>query len=416
MRYIYILLIPFIAISNGMAQFDTTGVTSQSSLMNSYTTWMQGAFEANRDTANDFDFGWGYYDINVHQILGDSIYIIKTHDGDFKAISIDGISSGEYSLTFSNLDGSGKTTKSIDRTPYETKNFFYYAINADLIKDPEPITENWDLVFRRYLVEAIPGFVYPVAGVLHNRGVEVSEVVFQSGGSASISDTANFPFSDNISTIGYDWKNAGPGGTVIYDTVVYYVKDQNGNVNELKMTGYGGSSAGTMDFEVNGNAKQVNLSSGNVNEVYYSLENENELSTTTDHNWDIALFAQGSFSSIPVRINDLNGVELWVYPNDDIFIWGSISSTEESQQRASLRLYPIPVSSGSLNYVLESDIEENINVRISSISGKEITQSVLELNQGLNQGEIELGDLESGVYILHLSGKSLDKVQRIVLE
>mgnify|MGYP001045992805 CR=1 FL=1 len=417
MRFIYALIIPFIATSIGLAQFDTTGVTSQSSLQNSYTTWMQGAFEANRDTSNDFDFGWGYYDINVHTILGDSIYIIKTHDGDYKAISIDGITSGEYSLTFSNLDGSGKTTKSIDRTPYETKNFFYYAINDDLIKNPEPATDSWDLVFRRFLVELFPGFAYPVSGVLHNRNVEVSEVVFQSGGSANITDTASFPFSSNISTIGYDWKNAGPNGIVIYDTVTYFVKDQNGNVNKLQMTGYGGSSAGTMDFEVNGNSTQVNLSAGNVNEVYYSLENETELSTTTDHDWDIALFAQSSFSSIPVRINDINGVELWIYPNDDIFLWGSISSTEsESKAKASLKLYPIPVSNSSLNYVLESEIEENINVIITSLSGKILNQSEIQLNPGLNQGEIGISDLSSGVYLLKLNGKSLEKTERIIIE
>ncbi|MDZ7846148.1 MAG: hypothetical protein U5L96_04980 [Owenweeksia sp.] len=56
-------------------------------LTNSYNTWMRGAFDANRDTSNASDFGWGAYNVTTHLIEGDSIYILKTTNDNYKAIS-----------------------------------------------------------------------------------------------------------------------------------------------------------------------------------------------------------------------------------------------------------------------------------------------------------------------------------------
>ncbi|MGB0178042.1 MAG: hypothetical protein ACPF9D_12805, partial [Owenweeksia sp.] len=282
--------------------FDTTGLGQWPLLINSYETWMQGAFDAHRDPNDPADFGWGNYDVTTHLITGDSIYIFKTVAGNYKAISIDQISSGVYTVTYSNLDGSQRVTKTLDRSAYNNRNFFYYNLDQEVVKDLEPATQDWDIVFTKYLI-FFPGFGgYPVAGTLHNRGVEVSQVELQAGTTSTVNDTVQFPMSRNISTIGYDWKDAFAG--VVYDTLVYYVKDQAGNVNQLKLTGYGGSGTGKMIFEVNGQADSISLSAGNSNLVYYSLQAKNEISTNQDNDWDLAFFAQTSFSAIPVRIND----------------------------------------------------------------------------------------------------------------
>src|SRR5690606_30930751 len=102
---------------------------------------------------------------------------------------------------------------------------------------------------------------------------------------ANVEDTAIFPFSYDISTIGYDWKNAGMSGVTIYDTLVYFVKDQAGNINKLVFNGYGGSATGVMNFTVNGIQDSVILGAGNSNQVYYSLENKSAIAQNTDHDW-----------------------------------------------------------------------------------------------------------------------------------
>ena len=294
MRKQILLAIALFSAALGKAQFfDTTGIGSWPVLTNSYQTWMTGAFEAGRDTSDDFDFGWGYYDMATHLISGDSIYILKTVNGNYKAISIDGIASGVYTVTFSDLDKSNKVTKTFDRSTYSNRNFFYYSIDNDATKDLEPATQDWDILFTRFLT-IFPGFgAYPVAGVLTNIGVEVSQVEFNPGATPSLADTVNFPMSADISTIGYDWKSAGPSGTVIHDTIVYYVKDQAGTINELKMTGYGGSGTGDFKFRINGGTEDsISLDAGNVNQVYYSLSARNLQLANIDHDWDVAFYAK----------------------------------------------------------------------------------------------------------------------------
>jgi len=182
MKKIITILAVAVFFNFGKAQFfDTTGISTWPMLTNSYETWLQGAFDANRNISDPTDFGWGHYDQLTHFIMGDSIYIIKTVAGNYKAISIDQLASGVYTVSYSDLDGSNYTTKTFDRTSYDLKNFFYYSLDQDAVKDFEPASIGWDLVFSKYLT-VFPGFGhYPVSGVLSNIGVEVSQVEFNSG-------------------------------------------------------------------------------------------------------------------------------------------------------------------------------------------------------------------------------------------
>lgn len=396
------------------SQFDTTGIGGWTKLYNSYETWMQGAFDANRDPNNAMDFGWGSYDVSTHLITGDSIYIIKTQDGDYKAISIDQISSGVYSVTHSDLDFSNKVTKTLDRSNYTGKNFFYYSIDNDVVKDLEPNSFDWDIVFSRYLI-MFPGFGgYPVAGVLSNDGVQVSQVELAQGVNAALTDTVAFPFSDNISTIGYDWKSSGPTGTTIHDTLFYIVKDQDGDMNILTLSAYGGSGTGDFSFEVNGGTTQtISLSAGNVDQVYYSLENMSEVKTNTDNDWDIALYAQSSFTDIPVRINDVNGGELYVYPNADITYWNTVGLEEERTVNV-LSVYPNPAND-FVNVALHADMPNDVLVNIIDAAGRVVASQNISTTQGISESRISTGNLTGGIYTVQLSGEGFVGSSRVVV-
>lgn len=394
------------------AQFDTTGITTWNALHNSSESWMQGAFEAGRDANDAFDFGWGYYDMSTHVIGGDSIYIIKTINDNYKAISIDQMASGVYTITFSDLDGNNKTTKNFTRSNYANKNFFYYSIDTDTEKDLEPATQDWDIVFTRYAI-IFPGFgAYPVAGVLSNIGVETSQVEFAQGGTYSVADTAQFPMTSNISNIGYDWKSAGMSGVTIHDTLVYYVKDQTGAVNELKLTGYGGSGTGNFKFEVNGVVDSISLTAGNVNQVYYSLAAGDTVYTNTDNDWDIAFYAQSSFSSIPVRINEVSGTALYIYPNVDISYWNTMG-VEENQFNV-VSVYPNPATD-VINVVL-SDFDADLSIEVIDMNGRVVkTQGVLATS-GINETQVNVNGLNSGMYIVRVSGNQTVATAQVLVK
>jgi len=393
--------------------FDTTGLSTWPNRINSYTTWEVGAFDAYRDANNPSDFGWGEYNITTHFIEGDSIYILKTTQGDYKAISIDQLASGVFTISYSNLDGSQKVTQTLDRSAYAGKNFFYYDLSTEQVKDLEPINSQWDVVFTKYLI-TFPGFgAYPVTGLLHNRDVRVAQVEKDPGQAPQLSDTAQFPFSDNISTIGYDWKSAGPTGIIIRDTLFYYVEDQAGNINLLELTQYGGSGTGDISFTVNGQSDSISLSPGNGNQVYYSLQQQQAVQTNTDQQWDLAFFAQSSFSAIPVRINDVNGTELYVYPNEDISHWNTVGLEEETVQI--LSLYPNPARE-LVTLALGDAAPTAVEISLRSMDGRTVQTWHKATRAGLSEWQLSLQDVPGGVYVLTLKGKQWQASRRLVVQ
>ena len=394
--------------------FDTTGMGTWPMLNNSYTSWMEGAFNANRDTSNPADFGWGEYNMSTHLIEADSVYIIKTVQGDYKAISIDNLASGIYTLSYADLSGASRTIKILDRSNYSAKNFFYYSIDNEVEKDLEPWTDDWDILFTKYPI-SIPGFgSYPVTGILHNRNVMVSEVHKPKGVAASITDTAQFPFSNDISTIGYNWKTSGPSGTVIHDSITYYVKDQMGNINELKITSYGGSGNGNIGFSVNGVQDSISLNTGNVDQVYYSLENLGSVQLNQDNDWDLALFAQSSFSAIPIRINEVGGGELYVYPNAGFNIWNSVNLAEVPTTNI-ISVYPNPASS-VFHVALQSDFRDEVQLSLINTAGQLVSSRTVSEVQGLSTVQFSTESVEPGVYLLKVQGSNLNAVTRVIVK
>lgn len=409
------LLFVLFAVSKLIGQsIDSTGLSTWTPLVNSYEAWEVGAFNQTKNAADPTDFGWGNYDFTTHFITADSMYIIKTVNGDYKKFAVDKLASGVWDFRVADLDGTNEVAKSVNRNTVTNKNFFYYSIDSDQVKDLEGDNTQWDIVFTKYMADL--GFAhYPVAGVLHNRLGVTSQVDFLPGGSSTISDTTGNSPSANISTIGYDWKDAFAG--IVHDTIDYYVGDMNGNFFKLHFTGYGGSGTGNMDFEVDGAAQSISLSAGNVDQVYYDLGSKSVVHTNTDNAWDVAFWAVPGTQSAPVRINDVNGVELYVYPKADISTWPTTTGIEDVENKVELiSAYPNP-SSDVLNIAMFNEGFTDVEVTMFDINGRVAKMEQFSTSgAGLETFTMNVNDLNAGIYLLSVESEGQKSVQRIIVQ
>ena len=226
---------------------DTVGIDAWTKLYNSDTTWENGAFNQG---ANGFDYGWGTYSMTTHKLTGNSVFIIKLHNGDYKKIIIREMNTtGVYTIEHANIDGTNAITKTINKADYPNKNFVHYSISTDQLINQEPNTANWDLLFTQYytLINAGTSVVnYGVSGVLTNKNTEIIKA--ENVNATNYVDYTNHTFTSQINTIGYDWKTYSNGTYVIADSTVYFVKDQANDIWKVLMTGFGGSSTGDVHF------------------------------------------------------------------------------------------------------------------------------------------------------------------------
>lgn len=225
---------------------DTTGMSTWAPIYNADTTWEEGAF--NQGAAGHPDYGWCIYNSLDHNLYGYKIFIIKTHDGNYKKLWIKMKYSMlvSYTFVYANLDNSDETLMTLDASVYPDKNFVYYDITTEAIIDREPVSAEWDVVFTRYWDMEIP---YMVVGLLQNYDVTVAQV---DGVDLSFSDTTGLVYSESIKTIGSDWKsfNMGTMSYTTSDTTVYFVKTAVGEIYKLYFTGYSGTSTGKSFFTV----------------------------------------------------------------------------------------------------------------------------------------------------------------------
>jgi hypothetical protein len=146
--------------TNGWSTVDTAGFSGWPVLYNSEDVWDDGAFS--RNATGHPDYGWGKYNIANHNVVGDSIYILKTTTGTFKKIWILRKHSAEntYYIRHANLDGSDDHVVTLDINPYTSKNFVYYDFVADAFVDRDPDTASWDILFTKYIAIQENGMPY----------------------------------------------------------------------------------------------------------------------------------------------------------------------------------------------------------------------------------------------------------------
>ena len=224
---------------NGFSTLDTTGYLSWQMLRNSETTWNLGAFNQNMTVHPNY--GWGTYDQVTHIVTGDSLFLVRTGfvaPYTFKKLwLIKKDVTGDWIFRFANLDNTNDVTDTVLLSNYSGKNFSYYSLTNQSELNREPTSDNWDLTFTRYTSEVTGIGFYNVTGVLGNVKILSAQA---NQIDVNTVDFINYQsqLDSNISIIGYDWKFFDGTAYVIEDSMVYFVKDNNGAIWQLQFTSF----------------------------------------------------------------------------------------------------------------------------------------------------------------------------------
>ncbi len=239
----------YLTSASELAEADTNLITD--TLYNQEGPDADGAFNAPKDTTDNFDFGWGSYDIMTHNLNGTRVFIIKLRDGSFKKFKVNVFQTRnlKYTFSYSDLDGENAVTDSINLGDFEGKAFAFYSLADQKALDLEP--ENWDLQFTRYNFpvanpEAPGGYMnYLVTGVISRPGTEVAVA------SDIDPETVEFEtYQDSLTTapdaIGYEWKffDLNTFQYSIVENEVYFVKTNDNEVYKLQFLDFEGASTG----------------------------------------------------------------------------------------------------------------------------------------------------------------------------
>ncbi len=230
-------------VANTPDGYDTVDVSNQTNwleLVNSDTNWEDGAF-----MQGSASFGFGEYNPVNHHIEGTIIYVLEYADGTYRKFFIEDYY-GAYTFKYATWDGSNwsaDTTEIVDNASNPDNNYNYYSLQNQEEVVGEPAATDWDFVFRGYTTYLNPpGQNYVVIGALHNPSVTVAQ-----NEETGDPDPNGLTYSEEINTIGYDWKQFAGTWTVFSDQK-FYVKYENNTVYRLYFTEYGGSSTGDVTF------------------------------------------------------------------------------------------------------------------------------------------------------------------------
>ena len=231
----------------GWSTVDTIGMAGWPVMYDNEEEWEDGAFT--RNATGHPDYGWGKYNPITHNVVGDSIYILKILDGSYKKIWIQQKASSlnTYFIRLANLDGSDDHVLELNINPYTSKNFVYYEFATESFLDREPDTNAWDLLFTKYMAIQPNGTPYPVVGVLNNFEVYGNE--FYPVGPDFI-DYASVPFDSAKSVVGWEWKtfDMGTFTWTCADSTAFFVHSRKNNVYKLVFTKFEGSTTGNIVF------------------------------------------------------------------------------------------------------------------------------------------------------------------------
>ena len=232
--------------------FDTTNYVAWEQLLNTDTSWTNGAFNVHRGAAGALDLGWGVLNpLNNYWTLGDSLYLAKLSDNSFRKIWIVSLKSGVWEFKYANVDGSNEQSFTIDKANNPNRNFVYHSILNEQTADREPDNTTWDIMFAKHIdFVNPPGMYVGVTSVFNNRNVWSAKANETDYATASTSVTPQTTFNQNINNIGREWKKYKSAiGWTVYDSIAYFIYDNDStDFYRLVFTGFGGSTTGKAYF------------------------------------------------------------------------------------------------------------------------------------------------------------------------
>ena len=88
---------------------------------------------------------------------------------------------------------------------------------------------------------------------------------------------------------------------------------------------------------------------------------------------------------------------------------------DDKDQAGNLQFYPNPAQQ-TLNLLVEADQAQEVEVVMYDVRGSEVYRKVVEITQGLNKQAIDIDQLSAGVYIVKAKGKSIEKIEKLIVE
>ncbi len=251
---------------------DTAGWSSWKHLYNDIHTHELGALNQSTNAKNPMDFSWGIYNSTTHEIEGDSLYLFVINTPSvgksyLKFMPILQTATGDLIFRFARLDGSIDKTDTLLQSSFTGKSYKYYNFTKGAVQ-PEPIRENWDLLFTRYMAPTTPPgggpkVMYPTMGVESKRGERVSKITnytwdviaanpAQSIAGIKMTGTPG-ELSKDLTKIGGDWKaydgaamtwNISTDWNYIVETIRIQGTTKDTAFWMLAFTGFSGSAKG----------------------------------------------------------------------------------------------------------------------------------------------------------------------------
>ncbi len=255
--------------TSGWATVDTTGLSTWTRMFNDPTDWENGAFS--RNAKGHPDYGWAKYNDVTHNLIGDSIFVIKLRDGSFKKLWIVKKLSGLdiFVFRYANLDGTGEQNISEDISSLTATDFSGFSLQTNARVAFEPVKSSWDILFTKYMSVQPDGSPYLVTGVLSNDSVGTKKFYPVS---LDYSDFGAGVWDSTRSSIGWDWKvfNMTTFTYNIVDSTVYFVNPVKGDIYKLIFTAFAGSTTGVVKFNVERSAG-AGINDNNASDIQLSV-------------------------------------------------------------------------------------------------------------------------------------------------
>ncbi|MBE7443722.1 MAG: hypothetical protein HS119_14845, partial [Flavobacteriales bacterium] len=237
---------------NQWSSFDTSNFNSWKRLLNTDTTWTNGAFNVYRGAAGTFDMGWGILNpSNNFWTFGDSLYLIKLSDDSYRKLWIVSLKSGLWEFKYANVDGSNEQVITFNKSTYPNRNFVYFDMINNQLIDREPNNNSWDLTFVKHTdFVSPPGTYVSVSSVFSNKNVWSAKAHEANYAAALISTTPQTAFNQRIDNIGREWKKfSSATGWIVYDSIAYFIYDNDSTqFYRIIFTGFGGLGNGKTYF------------------------------------------------------------------------------------------------------------------------------------------------------------------------
>ncbi|WP_435136157.1 T9SS type A sorting domain-containing protein [Formosa sp. A9] len=298
-------------------------------------------------------YGWGEYNIANHHVTGSIIFVLKLIDGTFvKFINEDYY--GGYTFKYATWDGSAWSedkTEVILNSENDTNRFNYFSFKTNSKVVAEPAMDAWHLVFGKYYTDVPVSATETMKYMVTGALVNAGITVAVNDESGENPDTSNLTYAEAINTIGYNWKSFS------METYTYDIDSDT--------------------------AYYVKTEAGNIYRLVFTGF---EGSSTGNLSFNFEDVTE------KLSITDVNeGIAFGIYPN--------------------------PTTDKKINLIYDVNALQatQSNISIYAVTGAKVFETTIKNQNGFYNKELQLNNLQSGVYILKFTSGNQSVTKKLVL-